>query len=75
MAKNLQSKLPQTDTIRLFDINKSAMETLSSEMKSKQAGGATVEMANTVADAAKDAVSLLPRYNALLRDEFVLSMI
>ena len=57
MAKNLQAKLPPSDTIRLFDINKEAMEKLSGEMKSTQAGGAAVEMANTVVDAARDAVS------------------
>ena len=56
MAKNLQAKLPPSDTIRLFDINKKAMEELSVEMKSSLAGGASVETADTVADAAKDAV-------------------
>jgi len=57
MAKNLQAKLPPSDTIRLFDINTDAMEKLVREMKSSQAGGATVEMAPSAHDAARDAVS------------------
>ena len=56
MARNLQAKLPPTDTIRLFDINKDAMEKLEHEMSTSQAGGANVELAQTVVEASKDAV-------------------
>lgn len=56
MAKNLQSKLSPGDSVRLFDLNKSAMEKLADEMKSSQAGGATVELAGDLAQAARDAV-------------------
>ncbi len=57
MARNLQAKLRPTDTVRLFDINKVAMEKLAQEMKSSTAGGAIVEVAESVADAAIYAVS------------------
>lgn len=57
MAKNLQSKLAPSDSVRLFDINKGAMEKLAQEMKASAAGGASVELATDVADASKDAVS------------------
>lgn len=57
MAKNLQAKLPPSDTIRIFDINKAAAEKLAGEMKSSQAGGAVVEVAQDVSEASKDAVS------------------
>jgi 3-hydroxyisobutyrate/3-hydroxypropionate dehydrogenase len=56
MARNLQAKLPPTDTIRLFDINTAAAECLSHEMKTQQTGGATASVANSAADAANDAV-------------------
>ncbi len=80
MAKNLQAKLPATDTLRLFDINTATMEKLAGEMKASLQGGAAgemktsptngaagettyptsgaaVEMAESAADTAKDAVS------------------
>lgn len=53
MAKNLQSKLTPADTVRLFDINKAAVQQLASEVS---ATGAAVEVVPSVADAAKDAV-------------------
>jgi 3-hydroxyisobutyrate/3-hydroxypropionate dehydrogenase len=56
MAKNLQAKLPPTDSIRLFDLNKDAVQRLAEEMRASQAGGATVEVAGTVNEAAKDSV-------------------
>lgn len=56
MAKNLQSKLPPGDSVRLFDVNKVAMRQLSEEMRESQAGGAAVHLAESANDAAKDAV-------------------
>nr|CDP31349.1 Putative mitochondrial precursor of 3-hydroxyisobutyrate dehydrogenase [Podospora anserina S mat+] len=60
MARNLQSKLPPGDTIRLYDINRSAAEKLVEEMKTQQAGGAAPEVSTSVSDAAKEAVGFLP---------------
>ncbi|KAJ3553111.1 hypothetical protein NPX13_g10956 [Xylaria arbuscula] len=63
MAKNLQSKLSPSDSVRLFDINKDAMHRLAKDMRTSQAGGAVVDLADNVADAAKDAdtvITVLP---------------
>lgn len=57
MAKNLQSKLAPSDSIRIYDLNKEAVKRLAEEMQTSQAGGATVEIAQTVNEAARDAVS------------------
>lgn len=57
MARNLQSKLKPTDKVSIFDVNASAMEGLSAEMKAA-ASGATVELAASAHDASKGAVSL-----------------
>lgn len=56
MARNLQAKLPPSDTIRVFDINKAAADKLVQEMASQQAGGASAQVAQSAADAARDAV-------------------
>lgn len=56
MARNLQAKLPPSDTVRLFDINTSAAEKLAQEMKTQQAGGAAADIATSAADAAREAV-------------------
>ncbi|KAI0396702.1 3-hydroxyisobutyrate dehydrogenase [Xylariaceae sp. FL0594] len=63
MAKNLQRKLSQSDSIHIFDINKDAMHRLAGEMRTAQAGGAAVELADNVVDAAKEAdvvITVLP---------------
>ncbi|OTA93729.1 hypothetical protein M434DRAFT_287805 [Hypoxylon sp. CO27-5] len=63
MAKNLQSKLPPGDSVRLFDINNDAVKRLAEEMRTSQAGGAAVEVARSANDAAKDAdivITVLP---------------
>ncbi|KAI1401185.1 putative 3-hydroxyisobutyrate dehydrogenase G6G8.5 [Hypoxylon fuscum] len=63
MAKNLQSKLPPSDSVRLFDINHGATNRLAAEMRSSQSGGAAVEVAHDVNDAAKEAdiiITVLP---------------
>jgi 3-hydroxyisobutyrate dehydrogenase len=81
MARNLQSKLAPTDTIRVYDINKAAAEGLVEEMKTQQAGGAAAHVARNAGDAAREAVcaiSLSPRPPLLsipgFYDEFVSSM-
>lgn len=80
MAKNLQSKLPPSDSVRLFDINKDAMRQLSEEMRESQAGGAAVYLAESANDAAKEAVCnffclALFSFPVASNDEYVLSMI
>ncbi len=80
MARNLQSKLAPTDTIRVYDINKAAAEKLVEEMKTQ--GGASAQVARHAGDAARDAVCLScflvpsPSSTAVLGfyDEFVSSM-
>lgn len=69
MAKNLQSKLSPSDSISLFDVNKDAMHRLAEDMRTSQAGGAVVKLAEDVADAGKDAVRLSSSYHptSLLR--------
>ncbi len=56
MARNLQSKLAPSDTVRVFDINTAAAEKLVGEMRAQQAGGAAAEVACDAGDAARDAV-------------------
>jgi ornithine cyclodeaminase/alanine dehydrogenase-like protein (mu-crystallin family) len=56
MARNLQAKLPPSDTVRVFDINNAAAEKLVQEMKTQQAGGAAAQTARSAGDAARDAV-------------------
>lgn len=58
MAKNLQSKLPSSDTVAIFDINSEAMKSLEADTKNAATGGAVVELAASAFEAAKDAVSL-----------------
>ncbi|KAI0401265.1 NAD binding domain of 6-phosphogluconate dehydrogenase-domain-containing protein [Xylaria palmicola] len=63
MAKNLQSKLSPSDSLCLFDINKDAMHRLAEDMRTSQTGGAVVELALNVAEAAKEAdtvITVLP---------------
>jgi len=63
MARNLQSKLSPSDNVRIFDINRGAAEKLAQEMKTQQAGGAAVQIADSAADAAVEAdtvISCLP---------------
>jgi hypothetical protein len=80
MARNLQAKLPPSDTVRLFDINKAAADKLLQEVKDAQAGGAAVDVLGSAADAAREAVRAILHLFSLvattgcLYDEFVLSM-
>lgn len=58
MARNLQAKLPPSDSLKIFDINREAMQRLAGEMAASQAGGASVGLADSAADASKEAVSV-----------------
>ncbi|KAK3294278.1 6-phosphogluconate dehydrogenase [Chaetomium fimeti] len=59
MARNLQAKLPPSDTVRVFDINKAAAEKLVHVMKTQQAGGAVAEAAGSAEAAARDANTVI----------------
>ncbi|KAL7629010.1 hypothetical protein AAE478_000528 [Parahypoxylon ruwenzoriense] len=63
MAKNLQSKLSPSDSVRLFDINNDAARRLAEEMRASQTSGAAVEIAHNVNDAANESdivITVLP---------------
>ena len=82
MAKNLQAKLPTSDTLRIYDINAESIERFAKETKAL-GSGASVQVSANVREAAEDSVSsstpysppVLPVTPYLLCDEFVLSMI
>jgi 3-hydroxyisobutyrate dehydrogenase len=61
MARNLQSKLPPNDTVRVFDINKAAADKLVHTMQTQQAGGAAATVASSAGDAAREAVCTASR--------------
>ncbi|KAK7734233.1 hypothetical protein SLS53_007881 [Cytospora paraplurivora] len=66
MAKNLQSRLSPSDSVSIFDINREAMQRLAGEMEALQAGGASVELASSAADASTKAditITALPEPN------------
>lgn len=79
MARNLQSKLPPSDTVRIYDINRGAAEKLAQEMSAQQAGGASVHVADSAAGASREAdtvVTCLPEpqhvkgtYESILKSE------
>jgi hypothetical protein len=81
MARNLQAKLPSSDTLRVFDINAESIQKFAEEAKAL-GSGAAVTIAASVREAAEDSVSF-PLIVSVLRvvtphslyDEFVLSMI
>jgi ornithine cyclodeaminase/alanine dehydrogenase-like protein (mu-crystallin family) len=56
MARNLQAKLPSTDTLRVYDINPDSIQRFANETKALS-GGAAVEVASNVREAAEDSVS------------------
>ena len=82
MARNLQAKLPASDTMRIYDINSGSMKRFADETKALSRGAA-VECASSVREAAEDSVSFplnldtVHSVSALppLCDELVLSMI
>ena len=57
MARNLQAKLPSSDTIRIYDINSESMKRFADETKALSTGAA-VEVASSVREAAEDSVSI-----------------
>ena len=57
MARNLQAKLPSSDTIRVFDINAESVQRFANETKAL-GNGAAVKIAANVREAAEDSVSL-----------------
>jgi 3-hydroxyisobutyrate dehydrogenase len=57
MARNLQAKLPSTDTLRIYDINTESVERFAKETKAL-GSGAAVETASSVREAAEDSVGL-----------------
>ncbi|CAG8949208.1 hypothetical protein HYFRA_00004831 [Hymenoscyphus fraxineus] len=62
MARNLQAKLPSSDTLRVYDINPEAVNKFANETKALS-GGAAVEIASSVRMAAEDSettITVLP---------------
>jgi len=79
MARNLQAKLPSSDTIRAYDINTESTRRFVDNTKGLGTGAA-VEAASSVRDAAENSVCRPKPYPGILSlyslcDEFVLSMI
>ena len=55
MARNLQAKLPSTDTIRVYDINAESVDRFANDTKALSTG-ASVQVAATAREAAEDSV-------------------
>ncbi|KAK2624484.1 hypothetical protein QTJ16_006434 [Diplocarpon rosae] len=53
MARNLQAKLPSSDTIRVFDVNAQSVERFANDTKALSTG-ASVEVATNAREAAED---------------------
>ena len=73
MARNLQAKLPSSDTLRVYDINSDSVNRFASEVKAAS-GGAAVKIASTVHEAAEDSVSASRNFHYISfiqYDEFV----
>lgn len=72
MARNLQAKLPASDTLRVFDINTEMANKFAQETKAL-GNGAAVTVADGVRDAAENSVcaTSFPYFLQSLRDEFV----
>jgi hypothetical protein len=79
MARNLQAKLPSSDTMKVYDINPAMVERFANDTKALTSGAA-VQAVDSVRDAAEDSVRCLALLLSTvtphsLCDEFVLSMI
>lgn len=81
MARNLQAKLPSSDTICIYDINPDSIKRFAEETKALSSGAA-VKIASSVREAVEDSVGhpyihycVCSPAILLLCDEFVLSMI
>ncbi|RFU32101.1 hypothetical protein B7463_g4241, partial [Scytalidium lignicola] len=62
MAKNLQSKLPSTDTLRIYDVNSDSLIKFANETQASSTG-AQVEIASSVkeaADGSETTITVLP---------------
>lgn len=57
MARNLQAKLPSSDTLRVFDINAESIQKFTNETKAL-GSGAVVKIAANAREAAEDSVRL-----------------
>jgi hypothetical protein len=57
MARNLQSKLPSSDTLLIQDINADATKRFMEEVKATSVG-ATVEVASNVREVSESSVSI-----------------
>lgn len=64
MARNLQAKLPASDTLRIYDINTESVNRFSQETKAL-GNGAAVTVADSVRDAAEDSVRFTISFPAL----------
>lgn len=75
MAKNLQSKLPSSDTLAVHDINPAAPKKFAEEVQSESGGkGAAVKIASSVKEASEGSVCTISSHEPLylqLCDEFV----
>ncbi len=71
MARNLQAKLPSSDTLLVYDINADSVERFANDTKALSSG-AKVQTAANAREAAEDSVSL-KKYLIFppLSDEFV----
>jgi len=72
MAKNLRAKIPESDTMTIFDVNKTSLEKFSQE-----ATPAGVVVAKSPRELAENAVSYTHRsiWTIYMMSTFVLSMI
>ncbi len=66
MARNLQAKLPSSDTVRVYDINPDSVQRFVNETKALSSGAA-VQVAGSVREAAEDSVSDPRSPNKLLQ--------
>lgn len=74
MARNLQAKLPASDTLRIYDINTTSAEKFAAETKGL-GNGAGVTIASSPRDAAEDSVSPpYSRYTLLPISIYVMSL-
>ncbi len=62
MARNLQSKLPPSDTLNVYDVNKRATENFVKEVHSQGGSGAAVKVAETAREATENAVSSIQSF-------------
>ena len=66
MARNLQAKLPESDTLRIFDINKDSTGKFATDTKALSKG-AVVHIANTAREAAEASVrTFLALFSSIL---------